>query len=64
MSEHNVYAIFSSVAPISVAISPALVMTDDELDRVYGAVEATLDRGLERVVMRFATRSLSRHLNR
>ena len=63
MTEHNVYAIFSSVAPISVAISPSVVMTDKELDQIYDAVEATLEHGLERIVMRFATRTLSRHLS-
>ncbi|MDP6942591.1 MAG: hypothetical protein QF464_00450, partial [Myxococcota bacterium] len=62
MVEHDVYAIFSNVAPIAVDISPALVIEDEELDQIYDAVEATLDRGVERLVMRFATRTLSRHL--
>ena len=40
----------------------ALVISDEALDQIYDAVEATLARGLERIVMRFASRTLSRHL--
>lgn len=61
-AEHGVYLIFSTYSEIGLAISPAVIMTEAELDRVFEALDAALDVGLNKIILRFATRMVSRRV--